>query len=81
MIEGLWRDETGQVWLSVRVRQPPDEGRANDAIAKLLANQLSLKSRDITLVSGASARLKRWQLTGDRATIVASLKAITGDEK
>jgi uncharacterized protein len=80
-IEGLWRDEAGQAWLSIRVRQPPDEGRANIAIAKLLAKRLSLKARDITLVSGASARLKRWRLTGDSTAIVASIEAIIGSEE
>jgi uncharacterized protein len=65
--------------LSVRVRPPPDEGRANAAVHALLAKQLSLKMRDITLVSGASARLKRWLLTGDSEAIVASIEAITGE--
>lgn len=44
--------------LRLRVTAPPAEGQANAAVAKLLAEALGLPSRDVVLVSGASARQK-----------------------
>ncbi len=53
-IEGF--DEAGAV--RVRVTAAPTDGAANAAVAKLLARALDLPSRDVRLVSGATSRLK-----------------------
>jgi len=53
-VEGL--DEAGAV--RVRVTAAPAEGAANAAVTKLLAKTLDLPSRDVVLVSGATSRLK-----------------------
>jgi uncharacterized protein YggU (UPF0235/DUF167 family) len=63
-IDGVWLDTDGQAWLGVRVSVPPADGAANAAVTMLLAKQFGHKKSDITLVSGASARLKRFKLTG-----------------
>lgn len=81
MIEGPWRDSSGQSWLSIRVRQPPDAGRANTAVVELLAQQLAVRKRDIRLVSGATARLKRFHLDGDSKALAAQIEALMGDSE
>lgn len=48
--------------LRVRVAAPPADGHANKAVARLLAEALRLPSRDVVLVSGATARLKVFDL-------------------
>ena len=53
----------GQAW-KVRVAAPPEGGRANDAVARLLADTLSIPRDAVTLVSGQSARDKIVELTG-----------------
>lgn len=63
-IDGVWLDADEQAWLSLRVSSPPVDGAATAAVLALLAQHLDLKKRDIALVSGASARLKRFKLTG-----------------
>jgi uncharacterized protein len=46
--------------LKVRVAVPPERGRANEAIASLLAETLGVPAKAVTLTSGASARAKRF---------------------
>jgi uncharacterized protein len=53
----------GEAW-KVRVAAPPEGGRANEAVVRLLAETLSLPRDAVTLVSGHGARDKIVQLTG-----------------
>jgi uncharacterized protein (TIGR00251 family) len=53
----------GQAW-KVRVAAPPEGGRANDAVVRLLADTLSVPRDAVKLVSGQSARDKIVELTG-----------------
>jgi uncharacterized protein YggU (UPF0235/DUF167 family) len=48
--------------LSVRVTAPPADGAANAAVARLLARALDLPGRDVVLIAGATARLKRFEV-------------------
>jgi uncharacterized protein (TIGR00251 family) len=49
-------DESGR--LRVRVTAPPLEGRANQALVKLLAHTLRVPSRDVRIVRGETSRTK-----------------------
>jgi uncharacterized protein (TIGR00251 family) len=53
----------GRAW-KVRVAAPPEGGRANDAVVRLLADTLSVPRDAVKLVSGQSARDKIVELTG-----------------
>jgi uncharacterized protein (TIGR00251 family) len=53
----------GEAW-KVRVAAPAEDGRANEAVVRLLAETLSLPRDAVTLVSGHAARDKIVQLTG-----------------
>lgn len=44
--------------VQIRVTAPPAEGAANDAVLALLAAALDLPRRDLTLLRGATARIK-----------------------
>lgn len=61
--------------LKVRVTAPPENGKANDAVAELLARSWHLPKRDLTLVAGAADRLKRFHIAGDPLTLKARLDA------
>jgi uncharacterized protein (TIGR00251 family) len=50
--------------LKVSVAAPPQGGRANDAVAKLLAEIFGLKGDAVSIVSGESNRAKRFLLAG-----------------
>jgi len=53
----------GEAW-KVRVAAPPEDGRANDALVRLLADTLALPQRDVAIVSGHGARDKIVTLEG-----------------
>ena len=50
--------------LRVRVKAPPVGGRANAEVAALLAAALHVPGHDVTLVAGATSRLKRFLIAG-----------------
>ena len=65
----------GEGW-KVRVAAPPEAGRANDAVLDLLARELSLPRRSLSIVSGQAAREKVVQMEGiDRAETERRLEA------
>ena len=53
----------GEAW-KVRVAAPPERGRANDAVLKLLAERLRISPAELTLVAGRSGRDKVVELRG-----------------
>jgi uncharacterized protein len=59
----------GRAW-KVRVAAPPEGGRANDAVVRLLAETLSVPRDAVKLVSGQAARDKIVELTGIDGTLV-----------
>jgi len=52
--------------LKLRVAAPPVDGRANEEIARFLAERLVLPKRSVRLVSGASARRKLFEVDAER---------------
>jgi uncharacterized protein (TIGR00251 family) len=50
--------------LKVHLTSPPIDGAANEALVALLAEELSLPKRQITIVRGASGRQKTVEITG-----------------
>jgi uncharacterized protein YggU (UPF0235/DUF167 family) len=48
-------------WIA-QVRAPPVDGKANVAVAALIAAHLSLRKGQVRLKSGASARVKLFQI-------------------
>jgi uncharacterized protein (TIGR00251 family) len=50
--------------LKVRVAAPALEDRANAALLEFLAESFNVAKRDVTLVSGAKSREKRFEIRG-----------------
>ena len=53
----------GDAW-KVRVTAPPEHGRANEAVLRLLATTLAVPREAVSLVSGHSGRDKIVELAG-----------------
>jgi uncharacterized protein YggU (UPF0235/DUF167 family) len=77
-IVGIAYDAQGRPVLKVAVTAAPSDGAANDALIRLLAKRLAIPKSAVTLVAGASARVKRLALAGDPAQLAARLRALAG---
>jgi uncharacterized protein (TIGR00251 family) len=77
-IEGVEELADGRPVLKVRVRAAASEGEANEALVRLLAKSLDLPAKRVTLVAGATARIKRLALGGDGAALAGALAEIVG---
>ena len=64
-VQGLHGDA-----VKIRLRAPPADGRANDALIALLSRLLDVPARDLTIVAGHSARRKRVAIAGVTASVV-----------
>lgn len=51
-------------WLRVALTAPPVDGKANEAARRFLAEALDLPRTAVTLLSGQTARLKRFAVAG-----------------
>lgn len=67
-----WQDAT----LRMKVREKAEKGRANDAVARLLAKALGVPPSSVTLKRGAASREKQFEIDGlDDAELRARLGA------
>jgi uncharacterized protein (TIGR00251 family) len=51
--------------LKIRVAVPPEHGRANDALAKVLADVFGVAAGAVSITAGEKSRTKRFRLTVD----------------
>ena len=72
-IDGVEQLSDGRSVLKARVRSPASDGEANTALLTLLARTLGVAPRNVTLIAGATARIKRVTIAGDGPTLVAAL--------
>jgi uncharacterized protein len=75
-IDGVARLSDGVSVLAARVREAPEDGRANDALCALLAKTLKTPASRVRLTAGAKSRLKQVTVTGDSKAIIALLRAL-----
>jgi uncharacterized protein (TIGR00251 family) len=75
-VEGIEQLSDGRRVLKVRVRAAASEGEANAALVRLFAKTLGVAPRDVSLVAGASARIKRVRIDGAGASLAATLEKI-----
>ena len=74
-IEGVVRLADGSPVLKASVGAPPEDGRANEALLRLLAKAWGLARRDLAIVAGARSRNKSVHVAGDPAALLARLGA------
>lgn len=72
-VVGLHGDE-----LRIRVCSPPVDGRANDELRSVLADALGLRTRDVEVVAGHSARSKQLLVQLDAAETARRLEPWIG---
>jgi len=74
-IDGLREAADGSVHLAARVRAVPEKGAANAALERLLAEWFGLSRSAVSVVAGATSRLKTVRLSGEAASLIAVTEA------
>jgi uncharacterized protein len=69
-IEGVVRLGDGTAVLKVSVTAPPAEGRANEALLRLLAKEWRVARRDLAIVGGLKSRSKLVHVAGDPVALM-----------
>ncbi len=79
-IDGIERLADGRAVLKARVRATASEGEANAARVKLLARALAVAPRDVSLVAGETARVKRLKVDGPGPVLAAALERVLAEK-
>lgn len=66
--------ENGQMALKVAVSAPPEKGKANKAVIKLLASSLGFAKTALSITKGEASRHKTLVIDGNIEKIEATLK-------
>jgi uncharacterized protein len=61
-------------FLKVRVRAVPENGKANTALEKLIADWIGIARGQVTLTAGHTARIKTIAVTGEPAALTQTLE-------
>ena len=75
-IEAVECRADGHAVLKVRVRAPPFEGAANEALRGLIARALGIPPRQVEIAAGATARVKRLRILGEPRALDAALERL-----
>ena len=72
-LEGADRLSDGRAVFRARVRAVPEDGKANQALEHLMADELGVARSQVSVVQGKTARLKTLEVQGDRGALTAAL--------
>ena len=75
-VDGIAHLADGSCVLKMRVRAAASEGEANAALVALVAKSLKIAPRQVGLVAGATARIKRLKIDGDAGALATALQRI-----
>jgi uncharacterized protein len=65
----------GTMVLKARVRALPEDGRANAALARLIAQWLKLPPSSVSVAQGGKSRMKQVLVEGDAEALVPLIEA------
>ncbi len=73
-IRGIARDAAGAAHIKAAVTAPPENGKANAALLKLLARTWKLPKTSLTIAAGAGSRRKVVHIAGQPADLSGLLE-------
>jgi uncharacterized protein len=65
----------GRPVLKARVRAVPEDGKANDALTKLIAKAVGVSNSSVSVAAGHTSRVKTLEIAGDAERLGAALAA------
>ena len=75
-IDGAGVDSEGRALLLARVSAPPEGGKANAALLKLLSKTLGAPKSSLKVISGETSRVKIVEARGDATLFQENLRKI-----
>ncbi len=75
-IDGVEHLADGNPVLKARVRAAPEDGGANAALIRVIAKAAGIAPSAVSIVRGATSRIKTLQLTGDPRALAASFERV-----
>ena len=76
-IDGVEPTADGRSHLKARVRAVPENGAANQALERMMAKALGVPVSAVSVVAGATSRLKTLRVVGDAAELVERLQTLS----
>jgi hypothetical protein len=80
-IEGIAADSDGHLALKVSVTTVPEDGKANDAVIKLLSKAWRIPKSTFTVVVGQTSRSKSIQIDGNGTELFDQLTGWMNEAK
>lgn len=77
---GAWIGPDGDRRLVVRVAAPPEDGRANAAIEKLIARTVGAPRSAVKVVAGETSRLKTIAIAGESEPLRRMIEMLMGED-
>lgn len=74
-VSGWHTDTDGKLMLKASVTTVPEDGKANEALIKLLSKTLKLAKSSITIVSGDTNRIKTLEFNAKEEYVLSKLPA------
>ncbi len=71
------RETDGATAFKAQVTAPPEDGKANAALIKLVAKKLGVAKSYISIARGATSRRKLLRVAGDSRALMAQLESWT----
>lgn len=75
-IDGIEILSDGKAVLKARVRAVPEDGKANAALIRLVANCCNMPASRVTLEAGAASRIKTLKIRGDAVNLTATIQSV-----
>jgi uncharacterized protein YggU (UPF0235/DUF167 family) len=72
-VSGLVVTDDGREWLLVKVRAVPENGAANAALVRVLAEARAIPKSALKIVAGHTSRLKTLRLDSDAPSLLETL--------
>lgn len=76
VVSGIRRGEGGAEEIWVRVTAPPDGGKANRAVCKVVASSLGVPKTAVSVTAGRTSRRKRLALEADAEKVARWMAAL-----
>jgi uncharacterized protein YggU (UPF0235/DUF167 family) len=73
---GTFEDAEGKTWLKASVRAVPEDGKANDALVRILAKRTGIAKSRWQLVQGHTSRMKILEAGDASSEAVLALEAL-----